>query len=44
MSLWIRFLIWLGVRCECGGEKVDVSEQIGWNRDRCVKCGKETKN
>lgn len=39
-SLWTRFLIALGFRCQCGGEMEEVE---GWDKCQCNKCGKTTK-
>jgi len=33
----MKILIWLGLRCECGGKY----EFDGYKHDRCVKCNKK---
>jgi hypothetical protein len=37
MKLWTKLLVWLGIRCPCGGILEDVN---GWNKSVCLKCKK----
>lgn len=39
LSNWTKLLIFLGLRCECGGRPY---QPRGWDFEVCEKCGKKT--